>query len=518
MSYPDIDGDFNWGTSSICKDAKVGRPTQTFDISFDGTKPLNFWERTVDDGHHNWRDTHVHGAVIFRRAGPDTPSSAVTIEVAVNDDRVNIDTSWDADTQRIVVQIPHFHDWDKKRDWPCINIKTTVWVPPSGSLSSIDINTVHLDIKLLDNLSLSVSQQTTLTSTVGTIIAASTGTTSRDDKIIDHGSPDSFDFRCPIIDVKTTSAHIKGSWPLHNYLGLQSTSGDIKVCVDPATASDSSSYSLEAVDTVSKPATLFVKSTSGDVDLREPIHAAEHAFQIAQSFASPAESADRQRAELKAEALLPPRDYRVSVQTTSGDVMAAVAFSSSAAFRSTSGTVSLDLLPVLDVALAEGGEAEGRKVELVTGTTSGDMDVRVLEALWVGSYGKGIVAGKAGQNSGSGSGKYVALGTSITALAKDGSAPNPAPLRCLHGAHSTVSGDVRLRHPGSWEGDIALSSKSGLLTVGGEGVRLIKAGSEWPGVNKSLLARKGEEGKGGRIRVQTLSGDIDVWIGEKGRE
>jgi hypothetical protein len=475
MSYPEIDDGFNWGAASTCMDSQIARPIQTFDLSFGGDKPLTLVERTTDDdGRRGWSEVHVQGVVIFRRAGSGTPNSAVTVEIVANDDSLPVDTLWDAEGQTLKIIVPHRFDWSQSHVRPCVNVKATVWVPEDGKLDILRVDAQHLDIKLLDNLSLSISQRTKLVSTVGTIIAASTGTDARDDKIIDLGTPDSFHFHSRIIEVKTTSASIKGSWPLYDYLGLQSTSGNIKVCIEPKDANPDTSA----------PAILYIKSTSGDVKFREPIHAAEHAFNVAQALSEP----EKHQAELKAETLLPPRDYRVDVHTTSGDITGAAAFSSSAGFKSTSGTISLDLLPVLDSSLVEDGS---RDVALQTTTTSGSTGITVLDPLWVNRDSPSI---------------YVAL---KTADSKD------PMLRCLYSSHSTTSGNIRLRYPASWEGDIALSSLSGGVKAGGDGVRLIKVGSGWPGLNKSLLARKGEEGVGGKVLGKSTSGAIDVWVGDK---
>ncbi|KAK4040484.1 hypothetical protein C8A01DRAFT_35525 [Parachaetomium inaequale] len=520
MSYPEVDGDFSWDPVFFCKDAQIHRHVQMYDADFGTNKQLVLVERTTDDdGRRGWGEVHVQGAVIFRRAGPDTPKSAVTVETTITDERLQVHLSWDADRGSLNIIVPHRVEWSQDRPRACVNIKVTVWVPEASDLLRLDTDVVHLDIKLLDNLSLSVGDEgTKLSSTVGAITSASTGSTARDDKLIDVASPPppSFLFRSRIIDVRTTAAPITGIWPLYDYLGLQSTSGNIRVAVSPQDA--------DASDNPPKPAILYVKSLSGNVDLREPIHAAEATFRIAQSF-SVAE--DRRRAEGKVEAYLPPgREYRVDVHTTSGDITAAAAFSSSAGFRSTSGTVSVELLPVLDVALLGGESGGAREVELSTASTSGATDVRVLEPLWVGTTtttdGLGVVL--QGGSMGRGRRGYVGLGVPPTARSPFalgtggdwGSGKEKVnPLRCLYSTHTSTSADIKLRYPASWEGDVSLSSLTGALQVDGEGVKIIKAGSDWPGVNKNVLARKGEKGEGGRAVGKSTSGDVDFLVGEK---
>ena len=450
MSYPEVDGGFSWDGAVSCKDAQIHRHIQTFAVDFGADKPLGVIQRVdPNEGRRGWGDVHVQGAVIFRRAGPDTPDPAVTLEVTVTDDRLTLYSSWDAEAGALELVVPRRVDWSPDQPRACVNIKITAWVPQDSTLARLSVNAVHLDVTLLDNLSLTVLEGSKLTSTIGTITSSSTGAASRDD---DHLTTTTtppqtpYLFNSRIIDVRTTAAPIKGVWPLYDYLGLQSTAGSIRVSVAPHPG---------LPDSPPKPAILYVKSLSGDVEVREPIHGGE---------------------------ALPPRDYRVDVHTTSGAITAAVAFGSAAGFKSTSGNLRVEVVPVLEV----GSEAgEGREVSLSTASTSGDTEVVVLEPLWVGADG-GAYADAEGRA-----------------------------LRCLTSAHGSTSGRVKARYPGSWEGDISLASLSGRLSVGGEGVKLIKAGGEWPGVNKSLVARKGEKGEGGKMVAKTTSGNVDVFVGEK---
>jgi hypothetical protein len=479
MNYPGIDDDFSWKARDICGGAQIARPIDTYQVSFGSDNPLTLVQKVDDDSsHQEWIDVHVEGAVIFRKAGSGTPSSKVIVETVVNDERLTLDSTWNAEYQILIITVPPRVDWSRGDPRPCMNIKVTVWVPENGELDKLEVNAVHLGTRLLDNLSLSVLRVTKLTSIAGHIVAASTGVNARDDKLVDVGAPDSFRFHSRFIEVTTTAAPIKGSWPLYDYLGLRSTAGSIRVCVEP-----------KEVDSDSpKPAILYIKSLSGNVEFREPIHATEIAHTLEGAR-------NGQQADITADALLPPRDYRVDVQTTSGDILGAAAFSSSASFRTTSGTVSLDLLPVLDKSFAKG---DAKKVALQTSSLSGTTDVKVLEPLWMDASSGGVSS-------------YLVVDPGSQGKQNGG----PLPLRGLHAQHTSTSADIKLLYPGSWEGDIELTSLTGQLKVAGEGVKLIKAGSDWPGINKSLVARKGEKGKGGRILGKTTSGNIDVVVGER---
>jgi hypothetical protein len=274
MSYPEVDGDFSWDGALFCKDAQIHRHVQTYPMDFGADKDLILEERVSDDdGHRGWGEVHVQGAVILRRAGPDTPDSAVTLEVTVTDERLNVRWDADADAGSLRVTVPHRVPWSNDRPRACVHIKITAWIPPDSTLNLLNIATAHLDITLLDNLSLSVNKGTELTSTVGTITAASTGTgtgttTTKNNQPpipAPAPAPSHFHFHSRIIDIRTTAAPIHGAWPLYDYLGMQSASGDIRVSIHPKPDADPA---------VPKPAILYLKTLSGDVDFRERFHPA----------------------------------------------------------------------------------------------------------------------------------------------------------------------------------------------------------------------------------------------------
>ncbi|KAK3314897.1 hypothetical protein B0H66DRAFT_325349 [Apodospora peruviana] len=525
--YPDLDnGSFRWGSGRSCKADKIARPTEQFAVSFSAGNQLGIMENiSRDDRHSDGRNVQVQGEVVFRRSEPGSPDSVIVLDVIVDDERIRVDVSWNAAAQFLVATVPADVPWgdEASTNNPCVAIHATVWVPGDANLDRLEVETVRLDVKLFDNLSLSVAKETKLVSTVGKIVSASTGDNARDDSIFDLGAPDSFKFRSRIIEAKTTSAPIKGSWPLFDYLGLMSTSGNIKVCIEPK----------EADKDVPAPATLYIKSLSGNVEFREPVYAAQEAFAVTQALLA---TDVMMEMDLRAETVLPPRDYRVDVHTTSGNINGVVAFSAAAGFKSTSGTIRVDLLPVLDTSLTSGDDSASF---LRTGGTSGNAFVNVLAPLWVdsvkGSYvlpgvvpmpGPGlpepptkIPTEKIGDRD-----PYSWLGDFLTGGDGSDKVTKPEPevrrsvsapaLRVLDTQHTTTSGDAKFRFASVWEGDLSLSSVSGKLRVEGKGVKIIKAGKDWPGWNEHLLARKGDEG-GSMFTAKTTSGDVSVIIGEE---
>ena len=483
--FPDNNG-FQWRSGWSCQSDKISRPTVEFPLSFAADKALTIAQDISRDGRiPNSRHVQVQGDVVFRRSESGKPSSSITLEVIVSDGRIEVATHWEADRQVLFITIPGNVPWDETPEGPCVNVLATVWVPEGGVLDSVEVKTVQLGINLFDNLSLEVAKDTKLASTVGKIVSASTGVDSRDDQIFDFGAPDSFRFRSRIIEVKTTAASIKGSWPLLDYLGFVSTSGSIRACIEPK----------EVDKDKPTPATLYVKSFSGDVELREPIQAAQDAFTVGQAWK---QARPETELDLRAETVLPPRDYRVDVHTTSGNIKGALAFSTGANFKSTSGNMRLELLPVLDASYAG---TDTKTSALQTASTSGNTGVFVLEPLWVDSV----------------QGSYIPFPAPMVPIpgletSETGSSAAAALLRSLNSQHTLTSGDLSLHYPSAWEGELSLATNSGRLTAVGDGVEIIKSGKGFPGFNKYILARKGKEG-GGRLLAKTTSGDVLVTVG-----
>lgn len=513
-----MDNELQWDSRRTCRDLQIARSTQAFPVSFEADKNLVI-AQTIEEHtpRHEPFNLHVEGTVIFRRTGSDTPGPSVVVESIVNDDRVEISISWDEANQILVVRVPRGIPWNENNSRPCVNIKITVWVPEDASLDQLDTEAVHLDIKLLDNLSIEIAKSTKLEAVVGKVTAASTGSEARDDSIADVGAPDSFRFRSRFIEVETTSGAIQGSWPLYDYLSLQSTSGNVKVGIEPKPADQDEP----------KPATLSLQSLSGDVEFREPVQVAAEAFAISRMLAL---SEPGSEAALRAETVLPPRDYRVSAQTTSGKITGSVAFSSTANFQSTSGKINIEVLPVLDSSLAEEGS---RDAVLRTSTISGGTDVVVLDPLWIDAAAGRYVdlppapRGPQVPIPAPSDPEYIPIGSGDPYAMLPGASSGQPPqaraqqqivatkraLRSLRGEHDATSANLRVKYPGAWEGQIDMEALSGKLTAGGKDVRIIKSGSEWPGFGKYLHARKGEAG-GSKVHVKSTSGDALVWVGE----
>ncbi|KAK3397108.1 hypothetical protein B0T20DRAFT_249612 [Sordaria brevicollis] len=458
MQYPDLDNELDWFGRYHCGGGGGNhkRLTETHDVTFSSSKHLTInQERLERDGDSHHYDTYVQvqGEVILRRSGKDTPGpSTIVLDVIVNDDRIPIATDWNPNDQVFTIKTPDGLNTGERNRKLCATVKLTVWVPEDAELNYLQITTIHLGVQLLDNLSLTVNTLAKIDAVASNIISAFSGSASkgavtlRKDKTPPSDtSPDSFAFHPRKCEAGTTSGQIYGVWPLHDSLTLKTTSGDIKVGIEPQENWDKDSQATTAE--------LSIRSSSGDVDFRE--HGAS-----------------------SSSSKLPQRDYLVDVHTTSGNVHALAAFGLSATVKSTSGTLKLELLPVLK----SSSDDDSHPVEVSTSSTSGTTYITVLDPLYFSSSTKS----------------------------------SPA-LRNIHNQHTSTSGDYHLSLPSVWEGEIVMTSLSGKLGVAGKDVKLIKSGEKWPGFNKELVARKGEvggdKGEGSRVRVGLTSGSGEVKVG-----
>ncbi|KAK0740308.1 hypothetical protein B0T18DRAFT_206860 [Schizothecium vesticola] len=173
METPGLSPNFPW-SDRLCKRAQISRGTREFDISFTPDKALTIIQ-DVAKGEHHGSSVSVQGSVVLRQAYPDSPGPSVVIETVVNHETLDVSIHWDATEQSLTVTVPRDTPWDETFSRPCLSVSITVYVPESATLKTLSISTIHLDISLLDNLSLSLLTSTTLSSTVGAITSASTG-------------------------------------------------------------------------------------------------------------------------------------------------------------------------------------------------------------------------------------------------------------------------------------------------------------------------------------------------------
>lgn len=516
LAYPPYDGEMPWAETDLCATKEIKYPVQTFKVEFSESRNVSFFQDVKKNNPSGGRDVRVSGEVVIRRAGNGTPGPGITLESVSNDDQIALDLDWDDVEQRLYVLSPLSIPWPSNSpESPCLQIRSTVWVPPGSVLDSLNVESVHLGVKLLDNLSIQLNNFARLASTIGTVVAATDG--EKDPRqVMLEGPPKSFTLDSRYIEVKTLSNAIAGSWPLYDYLGLETVAGSIRAGVVPK----------EALKDKPRPAILYVHSTSGPVELHEPVEAAAAALAMqSQGTAVGATARD----------IIPPRQYGVDLYTMSGTVKGSVAFSHSCKVHTTSGNIDLTLLPVYDKSqIQSSGDASSF---LQTSTTSGTTVVNVMDALWkdvqTGSYvappAPPAAAAAAAAPGGTdftpigSEDPYSFLGDEEEAPAAEAPAPEeeqqqeqeqaaaaPPAIRVLSSRHTTTSAAVRLSYPSTWEGGIDADSLTGKISITGKGVQVIRRDDEFPGFKERVIARKGEDGVGGNLKCHTTSGAISV--------
>jgi hypothetical protein len=175
---------------------------------------------------------------------------------------------------------------------------------------------------------------------------------------------------------------------------------------------------------------------------------------------------------------IPDRDYQTSVNTISGTISGSFLLDSTTTFDSISGDIDISLLP-LHVSTTSNLDTQSR---------SGNTDVYVLEPVQECSISN------------------VASGDGDTIL-------DAMHMRHLNSKHSGISGSVKLRYPKAWEGKITAETLSGSISVGGDGISVIRGGKK-DIVRREVVAVKGDKWEiAGETNVMASSGNVDVKVG-----
>lgn len=371
LAYPPYDGPPALGAADVCGTNEIKYSPTTFSLVFAEAQNLSLIQ-DIQRGSPGGKDVRISGDVVVRRAGSGTPDASIVLETTTNDDRIEIKVDWDWKEQRLRLDTPRAIPWSAAAASPCAHVRATLWLPADAALDSLNVQTVHLGVQLLDNLSLRLRSFARFASTVGAIVGSTDGEKDHN-RLMREAPPSTFRLDTRFIEVKTMSSSIAGSWPLYDYLGLETISGSIYAGVQPK----------EALKDKPLPAILYAHSTSGDLEIRQPVGEVMAAWAAQQAAAASGTTAATTGAGTgAAEAIIPPREYAVDLYSMSGAVRASVAFGHSCKVHTTSGHVDMTLLPVLDQSQLQSAAAT-RNSFLSTTTTSGITVINVLEAMWI---------------------------------------------------------------------------------------------------------------------------------------
>ncbi|KAK2025406.1 hypothetical protein LX32DRAFT_596766 [Colletotrichum zoysiae] len=507
------DSPMPWNPASTCLQSEYRFGGKVFGVSFDPDKTLSVVQAVENDAPIRGYQPRLTGELVVRRLAGRAPGPSVNLEVVANHEGLDVGVEWDSGSQRLLIKTPQRIEWTRSLR-PCVAVRATVWVPENAELSHLYLGATHLDVRLADDLSITIKNGLEIVAISGDV-----RTPAEPSGTYRLGSRD--------IAVKTISGDIAGSWPLYDSLKITTESGDIRANVNPQ----------PVLESAPRPAVLEVTTISGSISVKEP-------FDQAASSAKP-------------DTVIPPRDYITTIDAKSGSIRAWVAFTTIAFAKTISGDLAVELLPVFNVSLLQSlGEPE-----LHTNTKSGNVAVKVLEPLWVDIAGTEGTPGverprakpdepvdiptnplpvpvpnipklprvPAGAPFIPGIGNPFRRSTPLSAgqwadawpvvrrssadastqtEERDLMANGQPPIRRFSSSHSTISGNSEIRYPASWEGVIKAESNSGKIDIRGKDVKL-DSKTTWP---RAVFAHKGPI-PSSDVSLSSISGDQVLVIG-----
>ncbi|KAK2016506.1 hypothetical protein LZ32DRAFT_80402 [Colletotrichum eremochloae] len=497
-----------WNPASTCLSSEYRFGPKVFGVSFNPDKTLSVIQAVETDAPSRGYRPQITGEFLVRRQQGSAPGPSIDLEVVANDERLDVGVEWDSEQQKLLIKTPQRIDWTLSLR-PCLAVRATVWVPENAELSHLYLAATHLDVQLAGDLSVTVENGLEVVT-----IAGDVRTPAEPSGTYRLGSRD--------IAVKTISGDVTGSWPLYDSLKIHTESGDIHANVNPQ----------PVLESKPRPAVLEVTSVSGTISVKEPL--------------------DQAAKSAKPDTVIPPRDYMTTLDAKSGGMRAWVAFTTIAVAQSISGDLAVELLPVFNVSLLQ----STGKPELHTNTKSGNVAVKMLEPIWAeiastegtpkgdkprakpdepvdiptnpvpvpnipkiprmpgAPFIPGI--GNPFKRSPLSTGKWADAGpvrrstvdASTQTEERDIMANDQPPMRYLKSSHSTLSGNMEIRYPDSWEGSIIAESNSGKVNIRGKNV-IIDSKMTWP---RAVYAHKGQA-FASDVSVSSIAGDQTIVIG-----
>ena len=192
-----------------------------------------------------------------------------------------------------------------------------------------------------------------------------------------------------------------------------------------------------------------VKSVSGDVKLKQSLR--------------PDPSSNKIN--------IPDRAYTTDIETTSGNIAADLVIGETTNVNTISGSLKLDFLPIVPV------DADAGNFFFRTESMSGSLRLNIADPI---EFDRDNLE------------KY-----------------KPSDLKHLRSEHKSISGNMKIKYPVSWEGKLTGKAVSTSWNIHGKGVHVTRRGGF---MNKEIQATKGDGES--TISIGEMSGNEDVLLGE----
>lgn len=493
MRNPVVDhGDMIWEPPKSCEcfDGPYTWPKKTFTTHFNPDRFLAIHQEIskklnpFPDG----TSPHVFGNVVIRPSEKSSGDGSIDVEIITSDESLHIDIDFDEHdrTQILKITTPRSVERWSHKSRPCIQIRTTAWIPQKALLNGFETSTVQLNVGISEGLILGVEDRFKIDTGTGSVRTAGAG---------DDTDVNPYNVEAPYMSWSSVSGSVKGWFPLYNNLKIETVSGSITADVGlKETNLKRDGFPL-----------LDVESVSGTVRVDENLQRILDAKDPAKA--------------------LPIRDYVNKIETSSGSITANLVTASKSSIDSISGTLRLQFLPLLDKQWADAGW----KPSIVTSSTSGSTNYELLEPIYADLASvsdpesrfppkmpkdgkdkdkdlKDIIIKDEDEEEWS----SLRVKRSRIAASRKEERINDAALSFLKTSHESISGTMRLRYPTSWEGSFKASSISSNIKVRGKDVEIHK---------RSGFMNKVVEGKKGNgqsfINIDEMSGTVDLLIGEQ---
>ncbi|KUJ14797.1 uncharacterized protein LY89DRAFT_720265 [Mollisia scopiformis] len=486
MPPPPIDAD-----GPYCSIAKYKNDAVTYE--FPVGKDLTVLQTTHGDQGSKDRSVSTAGEIRLRRLPKDSMHGSrayFTLDVHVSDPELVVIKSWDEDSRMLKISTPRYAPLGPGQH--CVSVGITAWFPEDAEFNELLFESVTLTMRVMDDIKVKVTGWSRFSSLAGQVIFPTISVPLSHEVFDDDASiVPTLKYEHPFssrrILIETESGSITGTYPLMDFLGLDSQAGQISVDVIPH----------KVLESAPAPADLEVKTSSGSIKVNCPIRYVP-----------------------------PPRNYITHVHSSAGSVDGSFYLGSLSSFGTSAGGIRIDGLPVLQACSTNNRDKNERPNVFETRTVSGGTKVQVLDPIFISALTPAeqpkpqpVQKERPGPWAPIGDGDPHIITPPNVVLDQNLLVIDPRTqyskkkLDSLKSVHSSNAASVEVSYPENWVGTLHAKSVSGSITVTGDDIRIIRERKGF--ASKEILARKGveESEEGSYIEMQSVAGSLGFVVG-----